>query len=114
MDSETAVVAGYRKHGDDVMGYVVGYLIPFVGYSLTSRRQDIALLIFLLLLAYLYTTTDMIHINPMLHLLRYNVYEVTFQQGIVRRVVTKKRVLRRDDELHLVPLSDDLWLDKGD
>jgi hypothetical protein len=54
----SAVVVDYRQRGEEVLGYVAAYLIPFVGFSLTDIRQGVALLVFLLVLAYLYVTTD--------------------------------------------------------
>jgi len=105
----SAVVVDFRQCGDDVMGYVAAYLIPFVGFSLTDLRQGIALLVFLLVLAYLYVTTDMLHINPMLQILGFHVYDVTFEASTVRRVITRS-ALRRGELLQLVPLSGDLQI----
>jgi hypothetical protein len=109
----SGIVADYRKRGDEVMGYVATYLIPLVGFSLTDVRQGIAFVVFVVVLAYLYTSTDLIHINPTLHLFGYSVYEVTFQNSGVKRIITR-RILRRQDELQLIPLGDNLWIDKGE
>ncbi len=105
----SAVVVDYRQRGDEVMGYVAAYLIPFVGFSLTDIRQGIALLVFLLVLAYLYVTTEMIHVNPMLYIVGYRIYDVTFEPSIVRTVITYGE-LRRGDVLQLAPLSGDLQI----
>lgn len=118
-------VIDYRGRGDEVMGYVAGYLIPFVGFSLMDLRQTLALLVFLFMLAFLYVTTDLIHINPTLYLLGFRVYEVRFERAtaepgssvgtaeppLIRRVITRG-TLRRGDILGLVPLTNDLFIEK--
>src|SRR5689334_806954 len=69
-NSVSRIVVDYRREGSEVMGYVAAYLIPFVGFTLSSLRQDVAVIIFFVVLAYLYVSTDMLHVNPMLQLLR--------------------------------------------
>ena len=46
LEPVTRTVVDYRRRGDEVMGYVAAYLIPFVGFTLSDFRQDIALVIF--------------------------------------------------------------------
>jgi hypothetical protein len=86
------------------------YLIPFVGFALSDLRQDIALLIFFLVLAYLYTNTDMLHVNPVLYLLKYHVYEVTFDEGRPQHLISKTEIAR-DDVVKVVRLDRNLWIE---
>ena len=57
LEPVTRTVVDYRRRGDEVMGYVAAYLIPFVGFTLSDFRQDIALVIFFIVLAYILTRT---------------------------------------------------------
>jgi hypothetical protein len=51
----------------------------------------------------------MIHVNPMLYVGGYRIYDVTFEPSIVRTVITHGE-LRRGDVVHLAPLSGDLQI----
>lgn len=109
-DAVSRSIVDYREPGDEVMGYVASYLVPFVGFTLSDLRQDIALAIFFMVLAYLYTSTDMLHINPMLYLLKYHVYEVTFENGRHQHLITK-RDIARDDVVKVVCIDRNLWIE---
>lgn len=109
VEPTTRVVLDYHKGGTEVMGYVAAYLIPFVGFTLGDLRQDVALIIFFGVLAYLYVSTNMLHINPMLYFLGYRVYEVTFENGRSQHLITKSE-LARNDVLKIARIDFDLWI----
>lgn len=79
--TKSRTIEDIREPGDGIMGYVATYLVPFVGFSLGPIREDVAFVILLLVLAFLYVTTDMLHINPLLRGFQYHVYEVTFARN---------------------------------
>lgn len=85
-------VEDVREPGDGIMGYVATYLVPFVGFPLGPIREDLAFLILLFVLAYLYVTTDMLHVNPLLRVFGYHVYEVTFASGFISDNSSSKQV----------------------
>jgi hypothetical protein len=109
-ESTTRTIVEYRRDGSEVMGYIAAYLIPFVGFALDNLRQDLALAVFCAVLAYLYVNTDMLHINPTLHLFRYHVFEVTFESGIVQHLITKSDIAR-DDVIKVVHIDRNLWIE---
>ncbi|WIG58311.1 MAG: hypothetical protein OJF49_001056 [Ktedonobacterales bacterium] len=110
VEPATRTVVDYRRRGDEVMGYVAAYLIPFVGFTLRDVRQDVALVIFFLVLAYLYVSTDMLHINPTLRCLGYHVYEVTFENGRTQHLITKAEIAR-NDVVKVARMDHDLWIE---
>lgn len=75
------IVLESRKPGAEVMAYIATYLLPFLGFSLTSLRNLAILALYLVILGYLYVTTDMLRVNPTLNIvLRYGVYEVALRE----------------------------------
>jgi hypothetical protein len=62
--------------GAEVAGYVASYLLPFVTVSEPSPRDLAAYALFLIVVGVVYVRSDMIQINPLLYLLRYQVAAV--------------------------------------
>jgi hypothetical protein len=96
-------VVSYRERGDELMGYVSAYLIPFLAIDLSNWRQVVALAAFMLLLGYLYVTTSLIYVNPLLRILGYHVYEVVFERCGSQRFISK-RTLAVNDCVEVVSL----------
>lgn len=92
-----------QERGDELMGYVSAYLIPFLAIDLSDWRHVLALGAFILLLGYLYVTTSLIYINPLLRILGYHVYEVEFERCGRQRMISK-RALAINDSIEVVPL----------
>lgn len=72
---EVKVARVTRKDGE-AMSYIVTYLLPFLSVPLDDVLSVVNLLIFLIVLAILYVNSEMLHINPMLNLSGYHIYEV--------------------------------------
>lgn len=98
-----------RLRGDEVMGYIAGYLLPFLATNLTDLRQLLSAAVFLGVLGYLYVTTDMLYINPALNLIGYRVYEVTFEGQRVHPLISRKRP-RQGDAVEVVRLTSRIWI----
>lgn len=95
------IVDGCCQTGGEVMGYVASYLVPFLTLSLSDVRQVLALAFYLVVLGYLYVTTNMIAVNPTIQvLLRYRVYDVTLRRQGSQQLITRRN-------LHL---KDELWV----
>ena len=104
-------VVDYRLRGDEVMGYIAAYLIPLVSLDLTDGRQRVAAIIIVALFWYLYVTTDMLHINPTLHILGFRVYDVTLEGSGNFRLIARAG-LHRADLLHVVKMDAGLLIDR--
>lgn len=101
-----------RLRGDEVMGYIAGYLLPFLATDLTDLRQLLSAAVFLGVLGYLYITTDMSYINPALNLIGYRVYEVTFEGQRVHPVISMRRP-RQGATIEVVRLASRIWIAKA-
>jgi hypothetical protein len=60
----------------DLAGYLVGYLLPFVGIAANDWRDVAAFVLFFVFLGIVYVNSRMIYVNPVLALLGYHLYEV--------------------------------------
>jgi hypothetical protein len=95
------------------MAYIVTYIIPFLAIPFGGWKEGIALSIFFVVIGILNVNSNMIHINPMLNLSGYHLYEVTLENGDVHSLVTRRRIRHRET-LTAVRLGDDILLEKPD
>lgn len=105
-------VIEYRRPGAEVMGYMAGYVLPFLDFSPADIRSLLLLLVYLLTLAYLYITTDMIRVNPTLNLiLRYGIYEVELKEYGFSWLIARGDI-RRGRRLRVVSMGHGLVIQK--
>lgn len=107
-----ARVVAVQRLDAEAMSYIVTYVIPFLAIPFGDWQQGVALVIFFVVLGILYVNSNMIHINPMLNLAGYHLFEVTVDDGSTRALVTRRRRINRDVVLTVVKLGDDILLDK--
>jgi hypothetical protein len=93
------------------MSYIVTYIIPFLAVPFNGWEQGIALLIFFLVLCILYVNSNMVHINPMLNLAGYRLYEITLDDGAVHSLITRRRIVR-GESLSVIKLGEDILMEK--
>lgn len=89
---ETLEVTACCSRDEQAMSYIVSYIIPFVSASASTWEQQTAHLIFFLMIAILYVTTNMVHINPMLTLLGRRIYEVETTSGRTFTLIARRRI----------------------
>ncbi|HEV2857647.1 MAG TPA: hypothetical protein VGW80_04505 [Solirubrobacterales bacterium] len=90
----------------DLAGYLVGYLLPFVGIGADNWRDVAAFVLFFVFLGIVYVNSRMIYVNPILALLGYHLYEV--------KATTN---LNSSDPDSLTPqylVSRRMWIRRGD
>mgnify|MGYP000889349466 CR=1 FL=1 len=75
---------------EQVLSYLVSYLLPFIGFDLNDRNEFISLIIILLTIGILYIKADLIYINPVLMLFGFNIYEVHFSNESKRILISTK------------------------
>ena len=100
-----------HSRGDEAMGYIVGYIMPFLAIAFSDWQQAAALVVFFVILGFLYVNSDMIHINPTLNFLGYRLYEVTLEDRSTYSLITRHR-MQRDTTLQLVRIGDDILFEK--
>jgi len=104
-------IKDFKSRDAESMSYIVSYVIPFLAIPFSSVGQGIALSIFFVVLAILYVNSNMIHINPMLNLGHYHIYEVTLEDETVHALITKRRIVR-GESLSTIKVGEDILLEK--
>lgn len=85
----------------DVVGYLVVYLLPFLGVDLTKPESVLPFVIFLVLIGILYVNSHMVYINPILTLRGYHIYRVVTESGEAKAVISKRDYIPSGTELGL-------------
>jgi hypothetical protein len=104
-------ITGFQRRDAEAMAYIVTYIIPFLAIPFGGWKEGIALSIFFVVIGILNVNSNIIHINPMLNLFGYHLYEVTLENGDVHSLVTRRRIRHRET-LTAVRLGDDILLEK--
>jgi len=104
-------IAGFHRRDAEAMGYIVTYIIPFLVIPFHGWKEGIALSIFFVVLGILYVNSNMIHINPMLNLFGYHLYEITTEDGGVHSLLAR-RSIRHQETIKVVKLGDEILLEK--
>lgn len=104
-------VATIQRRDGEAMSYIVTYVIPFLSIPFGGWKQGVALTIFFIVLSILYVNSNMIHINPMLNLAGYHIYEIALDDGGIHSLLTKRRIVR-GEELSVIKIGEDILLEK--
>jgi hypothetical protein len=75
-------VISMKRRDDAVLTYIVTYLFPFFSASYGGPRQVVATAMMVVLIGILYTRTDMIFVNPVLNVMRYDLVQVEGPSGV--------------------------------
>lgn len=101
-----------RPRDDDVMAYVMTYLLPFLGLATDTGRQQLALLLFIAVVAVLYIKGRLFYVNPLLSLVGYRLFEVTSDEGRPVILLTKREYIRQGTELHAHRVSNYVFVEQ--
>ena len=102
-------IAGLNRRDGEAMSYIVSYLLPFIALPSSNTGDLISLGIFIGVLAVLYVNSDMIHINPVLNLIGWHIYEVEKDSGHVCTVISKLKI-RVSQDIQAGQIGDDLFI----
>ncbi len=94
------------------MGYVASYVVPFVTLPLNGWQQISTLLIFISVLGVIYVKSSMIRINPMLSLVGYSLYDITFENDPDSYSLFTRRPIKRGDTVRIVDVGRGIFLEK--
>jgi hypothetical protein len=106
-------ISGVHGRDAEPMSYIASYLIPFVALPFSGWQQGIALLILIGVLGIVYVNSNMIHINPMLNLLGYHLYEITVEDSKEPYSLIAHRRIGRGETIHLIDIGEGIFLEKG-
>ncbi len=102
-----------RTADSEIIGYVLAYLLPFVGLDTEKMRAGVLWFVFFLFLVMGWHTHSY-HCNPLLGFLGYHFYEVSDTRGVTYVVITRKTMLRTRDVSTVVQLTEYMVLDAGE
>jgi|SRR6266850_4744754 len=105
-------VASASSRDSEAMSYIVTYLLPFLGLDSQSLADRISLGIFLGMLAVLYVGSNLIHMNPVLNLVGFRLFEIEGQDGKRTTLITKRGYIPPRSEISIVSLSNSVALEK--
>ena len=94
------------------MAYVVTYLIPFLGISVSDPVDAVSLGIMLGLIAVVYVSSNLIYINPILGLLGYRFYEVETANGKISTLVSRTDYVKTGLPIAVVSLDNYILMEK--
>lgn len=106
------VVAEIQRKDAEVMSYIVTYIFPFMDLDFADISNLLSLGIFFLILMIIYINSNLIHINPMLNLSGYHIYEIQTPQGSKHTIISKQCRLVKGTKLQVVMIGDDLFMEK--
>jgi hypothetical protein len=103
-------ITASRSMNAEALNYVATYILPF----LDSRPDDLSyatgLGIFYFVLGLIYVNSNMIHINPVLNVLGFRLFEVEVD-GTTLSLITRRRFIARNTMIYARRLGDDVLLE---
>lgn len=95
------------------MGYIAAYLLPFLTVDYKDPGSVTCIVVFVLMLGALYITSNMIHINPLLTLCGYHIYQVESTEGKSSLLVTRRTYVGQKMSIRVVSLGDYALMEKN-
>lgn len=71
----------YRRRNDLLTSYLIAYIFPFMGLSYDTWQGWTILAVFFFMLMFIQIRSGQLHINPVLMMRGYDIYEVVDQQS---------------------------------
>lgn len=105
-------VKAVERKDAEVIAYMFAYVFPFLDLKIGDPASVIGLSIFFVVLMILNVSSNLIHINPILNLLRYHVYEVTTADEDTITIVAKRNRLVPGIKLDAVTIGDGLFMER--
>lgn len=106
-----ARIATAAARDQDMMAYVVTYLLPFVALGSATWRERTAMVIFIGLVAVLYVRASLVYVNPLLALVRYRLFEADLGTGRSVIIISRRRALPPGLRLQLKTITDSVYLE---
>lgn len=102
-------VNSYKSRNDLVTNYILVYIFPFVVLDLSKVVNWMAFIVFFVVIGIIQTRSNQLHVNPILALLGYDIYEVDVGER-ERILLAKTHPRERDSPLKTVELSNDVLI----
>jgi hypothetical protein len=99
-----AVSTSATRDGD-ALAYVATYLVPFAAISVTTLREQLALGLFVILIAVLYVRAGLFYINPLLAIAGYRLFQVVTPGSATVVLIARRSYLPSGGSLQARRLS---------
>jgi hypothetical protein len=115
MPMQRMTVVTVEQRDGDMAGFLVAYLLPFVGVLASDWRDVLALALFICLIGIVYVNSRMIYVNPLLAVFGYHLILIRGTTDAGGRpaealspqfLVTKRSWLRPGDTFTARPITD--------
>ena len=80
-------IENVKDLSNESLSYILTYLIAFLQINLTTPNDIICILILLFIIGVIYTSSNLIHVNPMLYLLGCTIYEAEVSTSSIDKKV---------------------------
>lgn len=107
------VIKTVSNRSGELMNYSIPYMVSFFVMDLTNTKLLVSFAFFMMIMFVLMIKTHNIFINPILAMMGYNLYDVTFDnQGIEQQAffLVKGERLKKGDKCRISELSEQLNL----
>ncbi|MBC1792865.1 hypothetical protein [Listeria booriae] len=93
-------VLTYEKTDDNIISYIMTYLIPVLSIDLSNIWNVIANLLLFLIIGIIYVRNDLVYLNPLLSLLGFYVYRSERGSYIITKVTLETiKELRNENKM---------------
>lgn len=104
-NSFSATIIRVNNQNAEAINYLFVYIIPFISLDITEPKNLIAFSLLFLIIGSVYTSNDMIHINPILTLFfKYNIYSAVIKSNM--DIENNIIILSKKSQLDLFKLSE--------
>lgn len=94
-----------KKMNHIYMEYLISYIIPFLSFNFNNVFDMIALLFLLMTICIIYINSDLLYINIVFNVCRYNLFKVNEEQDDEYMILTKKKHLKTNEILKVTDIS---------
>jgi hypothetical protein len=112
LEPHPVTAATAQAVGTEAMGYIVTYIIPFLGLSLGSSKDIASLLILLAMLGVIYVDSNLIYVNPILNIFGYHLFQISNPDGKPSALITWRRYVKQGEQLSVISLGDFVDMEK--
>jgi len=94
-----------KKMNHIYMEYLISYIIPFLSFDFNNMFDMFALLFLLSTICIIYINSDLLYVNIVFNVCRYNLFKVNEEQDDEYMILTKKKHLKSNGILKVTNIS---------
>jgi len=102
----TVKISQIKEMNHIYIGYLMSYVIPFLSFNFTDIFDIAAIILLLSLVCFIYINSNLLYVNVMLSVFRYNLFKITDSENNEYRLITKNKNFVINDDLRIASISD--------